>query len=117
MKGRYEAAFIVPVGANKTLGEDGWEFDTTNRLPEEVKKFLTDDLNLRFVENYLGIDSYVDENIKASVIYDDQNQIENVYFQVYGNAMPALSNIFQSSFIANKSELFVPRGDKYLGSE
>jgi len=111
MKGKYEAAFIIPIGANRELGEDGWDFKTNNRLPAEIKKFLTDGLNLKFSESYLGIDSYVDENIKASVFHDDQNQIENIHFQVYGNAMTALSDVFQASFIANKSELFIPRSE------
>ena len=115
VKGRYEAAFIIPVGANKILGEDGWEFDTPNRLPTEIKKFLTADLNLKYLESSIEIDSYVDGNIKASVFYDDKNQIENIYFKVYGDAMTTLLEIFHSSAIAKKSELFIPRNEGHMG--
>lgn len=108
MKGKYKAAFIIPIGAIKALGGDGWEFETTNRLPAETKEFLVEALNLKYLESYLGIDAYINESIKMSVIYDDQNQIESISFQLYDDAVTALSRIFRSSQIADQSELFIP---------
>ena len=108
MKGRYEAAFIIPVGASKVLCEDGWEFETPNRLSSEIAEFLVDALNLQFSENYLGIDRYVGENIEMSVFYDDQGQIESIQFQLYGDSMTVLVGVFQASSIASQSELFIP---------
>lgn len=108
MKEKYKAAFIIPIGTHKVLGEDGWEFETLNRLSSEIKEFLVDALNLHYLESYLGIDAYVSESVKMSVIYDDQSQIESISFQLYGDAVSGLSRVFRSGQIANKSELFIP---------
>jgi len=109
MKGKYKAAFIVPVGAKKVLGEDGWEFESSVRLSEEIKDYLIQSLRLSFLESYLGIESYVDGDIKMSVIFDDQKEIENIHFQLYGGSLAVLSEACQSSRLSSKAELFVPQ--------
>jgi hypothetical protein len=108
MKGKYQAAFILPVGANKVLGEDGWEFEGSARLPEEVKDYLIQSLKLSFLESYLGIESYVDGDIKMSVIFDDQNEIESIHFQLYGGSLAILSEACQNRRMSSKAELFIP---------
>ena len=67
MQGKYQAAFIVPIGANKVLGEDGWEFGSSGRISEEIKDDLIESLRLSFLEGYLGIESYIDADIKMSI--------------------------------------------------
>jgi len=114
MKGKYQAAFIVPIGTNKVLGEDGWEFESTSRLSEEIKARLIKSLKLSFLESYLGIESYVDDNVKMSVIFDDQNGIESIHFQLYGSALATLSEVCQSSRISFEAELFVPRQGQWV---
>ena len=111
MKGKYKVAFIIPVGANKILGEDGWEFQTSNRLSGDIKEFLVDTLKLEFSESYLGVDVYLNENMKMSVIRDDQGQIESISFQLYEMTTTALSDVFQTNCMADKSELFIPHGE------
>ena len=109
MKGKYQAAFIVPIGANKILGEHGWDFESTDRLSEEIKVFLIKSLKLNFLESYLGIESYVDGDIKMSIIFDNQDEIESIHFQLYGCALATLSEACQSSRISSEAELFIPR--------
>ena len=109
MKGKYQAAFIVPVGANKILKEDGWEFESPIRLSEEIKNYLIQSLRLRFFESYLGIESYVDDNVKMSVIVDNKNEIESIYFQLYGDTLSILSEVCQGGNIPAEAELFIPQ--------
>ncbi|WP_020396258.1 hypothetical protein [Thiolinea disciformis] len=109
MKGRYEAAFIVPVGVNKVLGEDGWECESPIRLSEAIKDYLIQSLRLSFLESYCGIESYVNDDLKMSITFNDQNEIEDIYFQLYGDALTLLSEVCQSGPIPAEAELFVPR--------
>ncbi|WP_082027646.1 hypothetical protein [Isoalcanivorax pacificus] len=109
MKGRYQAAFIVPIGARKILNDDGWEFDGPARISADIKNYLIQSLGLSFLESYLGIESYVDGDIKMSVIFDDQNEIGNIHFQLYGNSLVTLSAVCQSSRISSEAEIFIPR--------
>lgn len=108
MKGKYKAAFIIPAGAEKVLGEDGWEFESSSRLSLGVKEHLIDALELKFQESYLGIDSYIEGNVKMSVFYDDESQIESIHFQLYEDALAVLSEVCQAGGIANEAELFIP---------
>ncbi len=108
MKGKYKAAFIIPIGAKKVLGEDGWEFETSSRLSSEINEYLVKALKLRFLESYLGIDSYVDDDIKMSILFDDQKQIESIHFQLYGDALTVLSEVCQGGKISDEAELFIP---------
>jgi len=109
MKGKYQAAFIVPVGANKVLGEDGWEFESSGRLSEEIKDYLIRLLKLSFLESYLGIESYVDGDVKMLVIFDDHNEIESIHFQLYGDTLTILSEVCQGGRIPAEAELFIPQ--------
>ncbi len=109
MKGKYQAAFIVPVGANKILKEDGWEFESPIRLSEEIKNYLIQSLKLRFFESFLGIESYVDDNVKMSVIFNNKNEIESIYFQLYGDTLSVLSEVCQGGRIPAEAELFIPQ--------
>jgi hypothetical protein len=108
MKKKYLAAFLVPIGANKVLGEDGWEFESSQRLPEDVAELLIAELKLDFVEMYSGIKKYVGDNISMSIFLDDDNEMENIYFQVFGNSLKALTELCQDPQVSSNSEMFVP---------
>lgn len=112
MKGKYQAAFIVPVGASKVFGEDGWEFESPARLSEEIKDYLIRSLRLNFSESYPGVESYVDDDMKMSVIFDDQNKVESIYFQLYGGSLETLSEVCQDSEMLLVAELFIPQDGK-----
>jgi hypothetical protein len=108
MKKKYLAAFLVPIGANKVLGEDGWEFESSQRLPEDVAELLIAELKLDFVEMYSGIKKYVGDNISMSIFLDDDNEMENIYFQVFGNSLKALTELCQDPQVSSNAEMFVP---------
>ena|SRR5689334_462294 len=109
MKTQYRAAFVIPRGAKKVLGESGWEFDSQNRLPDSIKDSLVSVLKLKPLQRYLGIESYADEHsMKMSVIYDDSHQIENIYFQLHGDALMRLVDYFNSQGLEDGCELFIP---------
>ncbi|RYZ83273.1 MAG: hypothetical protein EOP04_20285 [Proteobacteria bacterium] len=105
---KYTAAFLIPVGAGRNLGEDGWEFESPERLSKEVSEHLIAAFRLSFVEMYSGIKRYVGDNIGMSIFLDDQNEVENIYFQVSGNSLKALAEICQDPQVLSKAEMFVP---------
>jgi len=45
-KEKYRAAFIIPRGSKKVLGEDGWDFVGGDYLPEEIEEFLVSELGV-----------------------------------------------------------------------
>ncbi|MBL1274778.1 MAG: hypothetical protein COB30_001700 [Ectothiorhodospiraceae bacterium] len=109
MKGKYQAAFLVPAETLKFLGEDGWEFESENNVPENIKDFLTDVLALEFLKVDLGIAYYVNDIIQASLFYDeDEENIEHVYFQIYNDKIEVLKSAFLVSEFYGSLDLFVP---------
>ena len=107
-KKKYMAAFLVPIGTDKFLREDGWEFEGSDRLSNEVAGHLMAALGLNFVETYSGIKRYVGENIGMSLFLDDNNEVENIYFQVSGNSLKALTELCQDPQVSSTAEMFVP---------
>lgn len=105
---KYQAAFIVPIGARKILEDDGWEFDSAVRFPEGIKDYLIKSMGLKFIENFHGVERYSDGSLNMSIIFDDENKIESFYFQLYGDSLKRLKGLFQSSIIFLEAELFVP---------
>jgi len=108
MKEKYQAAFIIPIGTQKFLSEDGWEFESPIRLSEEIKDYFVQLLRLEFVENYLDIDVYTNESIKMSVINDEQGCIESISFQLYGESLNNLSDVCANDNMFFQAELFIP---------
>ena len=107
-RGRYKAAFMLPVPNEKILGDAGWEFQSDKRLPKDTEKFLLDSLKLKFVENYSGMSTYENDAVKATVIFDDVGEIEDVCFKLYGMTKEQLSLHFQTSSLSSCAELFFP---------
>ncbi len=105
--GRYKAAFLIPLGTDKTLGEYGWEFGI-KYFTVDILSFLIGLLGLVLEESYLGIDKYIGEDIQASVIHNDEGKIEHVSFQIYGNNKKRLEEAFISSKLDSSCELFFP---------
>jgi hypothetical protein len=106
--GRYKAAFIIPVNAEKVLDDDGWNFVSPARLAPEIRNYFIEALNLNLVEEYLGIERYLTENMQMSVIFDDDNQIELINFQVYGDNLPILLKTWENGKSLFNVELFIP---------
>jgi len=108
MKVKYKAAFIIPLGTNKIMDEDGWVFETSSRLSPTVKEYLIDTLRLKFQESYLGIEAFINESIKMSVFYDSGHQIESIHFQLFEGSEAILSDVCKVDKITDEAELFIP---------
>ncbi|MBI6583549.1 hypothetical protein YA0851_24705, partial [Pseudomonas synxantha] len=70
MSNKYQAAFVIPVGANKTLGEDGWEFESSERISRDLEAYFARTLELDFVKEYSGIKEYAGARFKMLIIFD-----------------------------------------------
>ena len=66
------------------------------------------------MESYLSIDVYTNDNMKMSVIYDDQGGIESISFQLYGDSLIILSKVYESGKISSEAGLFIPRQGQEL---
>ncbi|WP_248741942.1 MULTISPECIES: hypothetical protein [unclassified Pseudomonas] len=97
MRGKYKAAFIVPNGTAKTLGDYGWEFRGVGRISTEVITYLVGALGLKLVGEYSGIRKYVGEHAEMSTFLDEGNAVESIYFQFYNDSIPDLSGMFKES--------------------
>lgn len=109
MRGKYEAAFILPNGSKKILGEDGWEFEGAERISPDILDFLINLLKLNLSESYLGMERYIGDNLQATVVYDDKRKIEHVAFQIYNDVSQQLIKIFTNSNYKENNELFFPK--------
>lgn len=107
-KRHYEAAFIIPVPNEKSLGDRGWEFQSERRLPKATRAFLLVALKLTFSENFSSMTTYENDVLKATVIADDAGEIEQVHLKLYGMTKQRLSLIFQESSLTSSAELFFP---------
>lgn len=108
---RYTAAFLIPIGANKILGGNGWEFESSQRLSKDIAEHLIAELKLDFVEIYSGIKRYVGNAISMSIFLDDDNEVENIYFQLFGNSLKALTELCQDPQVSSKAEMFLPENE------
>ncbi len=112
MKGSYKAAFILPKDAKKKLGDDGWEFESSQRLPSEVSELLADSLGLKYLESYLGIDVYTNAEMKMSVERDDQSLIEFISFQIYGDVIDEFKEKVRACSWCEQVDNFIPSEEK-----
>lgn len=108
MKRNYQAAFIIPLGASKVLGDDGWEFDSGERLPESTGGYLAELLNLEFIEEYTGIRRYISNQVNMSIFFDSANEVETIYFQTFDNGLALLSEACEIEEVACHAEIFIP---------
>ncbi|WP_174932222.1 hypothetical protein [Burkholderia lata] len=112
LKGRYEAAFILPLPNEKWLTDDGWEFRTDTRLPDATRTFLTTTLGMQQLARYAGEQNYVSPDVEASILEDDSGAIELVHIKLYNMRAEQLLKMFDASSLAATTELFFPRSRK-----
>ncbi len=106
--GKYKAAFLLPLGAQKTLGEEGWVFVSKKDISSDTLDIVIQLLELVLEESYLGMARYVGNNLQATVVYDDEDGIEHVDFQMYDDAQKLLESTFISNNLNSSCELFFP---------
>ncbi|MFJ4051921.1 hypothetical protein ACIPZC_00415 [Pseudomonas sp. NPDC089743] len=108
MTKQHKAAFIVPIRASRILGEDGWEFESSERLSKNICNYLIENLGVKFLEKYCGISKYTGKGIGMSLLLDDNQEVEIIYLQLSAEALASLSKICQSIDISSEAEFFVP---------
>ncbi|GGJ06222.1 hypothetical protein GCM10007978_49800 [Shewanella hanedai] len=116
MKRKYRAAFILPANTNKELGDDGWEFESLERLSNKIMESLVEVLSLKFLESYLGIAVYTNTNVKMSIERDDQNLIEHISFQIYDSAMEGFKKKVKACPWYEQIDCFVPSETNYMAT-
>ncbi len=108
MKGRYSAAFILPVNTHKKLGDEGWEFEILERLPNEITESLVKVLDLTFLESYLGIDVYGNSELKMSIELDEKSLVRFISFQVYSDVMEKFKAKVKICSLYERIDCFIP---------
>jgi hypothetical protein len=78
----YKAIFLLPPNTEKKLGDDGWEFSSTGRLPHELLLSVAKSLDLEKGRSYLGMEVYEGAGLKLTAITDERG-IEDIYIQVW----------------------------------
>lgn len=85
MKGKYRATFVIPLDTRRVLEDAGWEFFSLNRIPQDVVGVLMEELALVKIGAYLGMEEFSGDDAKATVLLDEQGQVENIYLRAYGD--------------------------------
>jgi len=110
MEAKYKAGFLIPKGARKRLGEDGWEFESNERLPNELESRLAKELTMSASGKEFS--SFEGNSIKVEVSKDSNGHIETVYFRFYIEP-PRLPRFLENIENKNAMEFFVPSSDDY----
>jgi hypothetical protein len=108
IKVNHHAVFIIPAGACKQLGEDGWEFDSPTRIPNQLGDKLAGCLSLSFDEQYSGIKKYIGGDVAMSIFCDDSGEIENIYLQANRESMMIVKEACHSAVLSGEVEIFIP---------
>ncbi len=46
MMEKYSAGFLIPKDVNRVLGDNGWEFESSSRLPADIELLFKSELSL-----------------------------------------------------------------------
>ncbi|MGB7181847.1 MAG: hypothetical protein WBD51_07915 [Burkholderiaceae bacterium] len=105
---RYKAAFLLPTGTKRNLGDDGWDFEFQNSLTDDIVPFLVENLALELSEKSKGFEIYRSEKIQMSVERSEESVIEYVYFQLFDLKATPLIALWSDSKFQSIGEVFVP---------
>lgn len=108
IKKPYQAAFIIPAGARKFFGENGWEFRSSRRLPNDLADYLMSVFSLELVETYAGIKRCLGQQMDMQIVCDSNDEIENLYLRLNKICPAKLVEIFQAFDNFNEIEIFIP---------
>lgn len=106
MISKYSAAFLIPKNSRRTLTNDGWEFDSDTHIPDIVESVIKKELI--FVENYLDISSYEKGNLRIDLTKSENDELEEISFRFYDEALPVLPEYLGCLDVMNELEFFVP---------
>jgi len=103
---RYKAGFLIPSGTKKTLGDDGWTFESDKTLPDEIEVLI--DSSLLLVSSSDSHASYDGDNMEVDVFKNEDGAIENVYFRFYDDIAPSLPSFLVGQTALADVEFFKP---------
>jgi len=112
MKRPYQAVFIIPDGAQKLLGENGWEFISSRRLSNDLADCLINVFGLELVETYSGIKKYLGRKMDMLIICDRNDKISSLYLRLYNICPADLVEICHAFRSFNEVEVFIPNIQK-----
>ncbi|MDH4871673.1 hypothetical protein [Pseudomonas sp. BN515] len=107
MKSTYKAVFLIPRDSRKTLSEDSWIIESQNRISESIAKTICNSLGLNFKESYENCTAYEGNEIKATVIHDEEGEIEQIYLQLFRKSAEKLKKELSETTLFNL-EVFIP---------
>jgi hypothetical protein len=105
MASPYKAVFLLPRRSEKKLGEAGWEYSSSERLPHALLLSLVKDLDLRKEDSYLGMDVYEGTGLKLTAVTDERG-IEHIYVQIWSRPREDVVR----SVTPDDVEVFAPGG-------
>lgn len=73
--------FVVPHGATSTLTDDGWVFASPSRLSHGVLQKVVEHFGVRFVEEFLGIQKFQNEQTQVNAVFDEQAELTEIYLR------------------------------------
>ncbi|TFW34989.1 hypothetical protein [Massilia horti] len=103
MTSPYEAVFLLPIGAQKRLGDCGWEFSSSKRLPRALLLSLASTLRLEEGNSYLGMEVYHGEGLKLTAIADRRG-IEHIFIQIWSRPKQEI----EKAVACDEVEVFTP---------
>ncbi len=105
---RYKAAFLLPPETKRTLADDGWEFEFSNCLNQEIIEFLSKNLNLELTEKAEYSEIYRSNEVQMAVERNGERAVEYIYFQLFDLQTDPLVALWKTSVYRHLGEIFVP---------
>jgi hypothetical protein len=71
--------FIVPHGTTSWLTDEGWVFASRAPLSTGVLQKVIEHFRIPFVEEFLGIQKFQNEQTQVNAVFDDQGGLTEIY--------------------------------------
>ncbi len=107
MISQYSVAFLLPKKSAKFLGNDGWEFKSNYKVPEEVRLLIEE--NLSITTSPLDGLVYSNESLKLNLFEDRLGRIENIYFRFYNGLEANIPDFLEEIVISDELDFFIPK--------
>lgn len=103
---KYTAAFLIPEDAKRILSDDGWKFQSKNKISRQIEELLSNHLTLKETDNRYS--SYEGGFLKIDVFKDVKGKVDYLYFRFYDSKQPTLPLFLKDEDILKNLLFFVP---------